>query len=200
MKFCLFFAFSLIQLTSFCQSSRIADFSISRTNDFGVFVSWTMNAGSTCLTTKVEHSLDGEHFTPVYTYPGICGDAVEEVTYDWTDNNARKYALNFYRMKLEESEYTLVESVDLDSHLAEDELKIIQNNGSEITFQLRNEGSQRFDLIIYNSSGIEVLRKNDVQGNEIKINAVSFSTSYYIVSAQFSNGVRYNSGFVYLRN
>ncbi len=66
--------------------------------DRQVKLEWTVGRGNTCEDLEVQHSTDGQNFTTVFVYPGVCGEATFEQTYSWTQTSPVLNADNYYRL------------------------------------------------------------------------------------------------------
>ncbi len=190
----------LISGAVFSQSPRIARFSISPTNDNKVVVNWTMSIGSTCPTVEVQRSLDGQDFESIYFYPSVCGSSDKEESYNWVDANPIKYAVNYYRIKLEESEFTLSSSVDLQSNLANRQILTYPNPTAGTTqVELRNEKSQFFDLFVFDAKGNVVVEKANQKGTELSLDLSSLGDGIYFLQFRFENGDKTSSPILIMR-
>lgn len=177
--FALLICLKIISL-SYAQSPRIGSFFLEKTLRNQVIVNWSMKAGSTCPSLQVERKVNGQ-FKLVYTYPSVCGEEDREVFYSWIDEAAPNYSVVEYRIKLDESEFTFPESIDLDSDLRSNKIVLYPNpvnSGDKLFVKFRNQ-FLIFDFVIYNRFGQKVY--------EGKTNR----TSGFEVSKQFEQGIYY---------
>lgn len=160
-------ASGIISLLLFClvcksqteRNGRIQDFSIQAASTNQVLVSWSVGAGSTCNSPQVQHSLDGVNFKTVYTYPGVCGGTEETEYYSWVHTSAKAYALNFYRVKLDEFDFTEALKLDLNAKLAGTNFVLYPNPTSGmVSFEFRNEQRENFYLEVLNVYGQVVMQ------------------------------------------
>lgn len=141
LKFCYTSVLMTFAVLVFSQSPRIGSFYLEKTLKNKVIVNWSMKAGSTCLDLQVERLINGE-FKTVYTYPSVCGDSDKEEFYSWIDENVPNYSIAEYRIKLEQTEFTLPITIDLDSDLKNNEIVIFPNPASKeqiINVKFRNQ-------------------------------------------------------------
>lgn len=168
-----------IQLVA--QSPRIGRFFLSKTSNNKVIVNWSMKAGSTCLELQVERKIDGE-FQVVYTYPSVCGDAEEEVFYSWIDVDVPNYSIAEYRIKLETTEYTLPEQIDLDAVLSQQEIVVYPNpvsQGQLLNLKFRNQFQPK-RFLIFNQYGQIVYSQEIKQEKEFQLNSRLNKGKYYL--------------------
>ena len=170
------------------QSPRIARHSIKATNNNNVLVVWTMNAGSTCPSLVVERSLDNINFRPVYTYPSVCGDSDVEVSYSWTDTNPQLYAINYYRLNLDDIEFTIPIAIDLQSILQGKRIITYPNPSSgSLKVELRNTENQNFDVEIFDNHGSLVHTIKSVSGRVYELNLADRENGIYALKLTFDN-------------
>ncbi len=133
-----------------------------------VFVRWSVIAGSTCQQVIVERSTDSINFKDVHIYPTICGLSSEESNYSWIDENPINYNLNFYRLKIEQLEFTEAVKVDYNSKLKQGEIAIYPNpvqNTAELWFE--RPKNELLQLEIYSISGHYITEVNNIETNHI---------------------------------
>lgn len=74
-------------------------FSLKQT-DNGVMVSFTIRGGVTCSGVKIERSDDGNKFSQVYEFAGVCGSLNTDESYTWTDTSPLLNQPAWYRLDL----------------------------------------------------------------------------------------------------
>lgn len=192
MQFMRLFCFLLflgVCTSIYSQSSRVSKFSVSPIGSSSALIEWTMNAGSTCLSLSVQRSNNQVDFKTVYTYPGVCGSDDVEVDYSWIDSEAIPFAKNYYRIKLEEAEFTLIELLDLDSDLAEKDMVLFPNPAEEyVQVKIKNPSQQKFSLTIYASNGDVVLEQKENNGNRTQLNLSRLNAGVYTIQVVLENG------------
>jgi hypothetical protein len=173
------------------QSSRIKEVNLMANSAQQVFVTWIMNAGSTCNAPQVQHSLDGENFKTVYTYPGVCGGTSEEESYSWAHSKPKKYAINYYRIRVDEGELTLAKEIDLQSNLAEDKLIVYPVPlGEKLNLELRNENDLLFEVSIFDLQGRIHFNQAELKGTKQHLNIGKLNSGIYLLEVKFENGER----------
>ena len=190
MKYTFFFSFLLILSGYlFGQSARVLRFNAEASNNNkSVLVTWTMNAGSTCPSLSVEKSLNGKDFFEVYLYPSVCGSSDEALSYSWVDPSPSVYAKSFYRLNLDDIEFTVPVELDLQSLLADDNVLVFPNpSNGNFTIELRNQKSLDFDVEIFSSIGLLVFKKETCKGSSLKVNLANQIRGAYTLRITFSN-------------
>lgn len=197
MKFVRVFVFlcSLVfanQLLS--QSSRITSFSVLSIGVKSTLVEWTMGAGSTCLSLGVQRSIDGVIFKTVYIYPGVCGSEDEEVEYSWIDASPIPFAKNYYRLKLEQAEFTKVRVVDFSSDLKENQIIAFPNpSESLVNLGFNNPNNIEFDFRVYNQLGVLVMEQINRNGASLQFDITNLKAGIYSLEIRFKSGKLYST-------
>ncbi|MEQ8909223.1 MAG: T9SS type A sorting domain-containing protein [Vicingaceae bacterium] len=187
MKNCFILLFVLLfGAKSWSQSSRIESFQLQASSNNQVLVRWVVGPGSTCNAPQVQHSLDGENFTTVYTYPGVCGGTDEAESYSWVHANAKPYSFNYYRVKLDEGEFTLTKQLDLNSNLANTNFLVYPNpTKGEVTLEWRNEARLTYDLLLINAESVKILEIKSITTNQKKVHLPNLKAGvYYFILIQ----------------
>lgn len=187
LKIYLLLLFSILfnSLKSFAQSPRIDYFNVEKINADAALVKWRMTAGSTCLNLEVQRSKTNDTYTTVYAYPGVCGSSDSSILYDWIDANALPYQVSYYRIKLEEGEYSKTFRLDLDSELAQDEFIIYPNPASKyLQIKLRNEILRAYTVKIFSSKGETVFQQNYNVFTSLKILLPSLPQGIYYLQIE----------------
>lgn len=173
------------------QSARLSGFSVVKIDYDASLVQWTMAPGATCFRMEVQHSVDALNFSTIYTYPGVCGDLNEESHYSWADVNAKPYALNYYRMKLAETEFSSVVVVDLDSDLAGDELQLFPNPARELVqLIIRNPNREDFKLRLFDSEGRLLFNKKFSGRQSLSLDLEDYKSGLYYVEIDYLNSTQ----------
>jgi hypothetical protein len=151
-----------------------------------VLVSWTIGRGNTCADLEIERSVNGSPFVNVFTFPGICGDANFDQSYQWTDSSVVLNEQNAYRIKafsaivtdtlyikpigynsrgyllLTESSKTTVyfQNVNSDWNLQ------LYNSGGQLINQWQSNGSNYITIPRTSTSGVYILKLSEGDKNE----------------------------------
>lgn len=190
MKKTFLFLFSIIlSVLSFAQSPRVADFFIRPTNTNEVLVVWTMEAGSTCPSLSVERSTDNTTFKSVYMYPSVCGFEDRAITYSWVDDQPNNYAVNYYRLNLDDIEYTIPVKVDLQSNLANNDALVYPNpSQGEINIDHKNPNNLNYSVSLFSTKGEMITREENLNGRSHSLTALHLKDGFYIIRILYSNG------------
>jgi hypothetical protein len=181
--------FCLFANVVLAQSSRIIEFNASFQQNSNVLIKWTVGAGSTCNAPQVQHSLNGLNFNTVYTYPGVCGGTDEPESYQWVHASAKQFAFNYYRILLDDGEFTLVDTVDLQSALAKSALVVSPNPAIDrVNLLLRIEANQFFDVHINTLAGRRVAQFLNLIGSEQQLRLPDLSQGMYMLIVRLKTG------------
>jgi hypothetical protein len=96
----------------YAQEGRLANFTVSQLDRSNVQISWTMKAGVSCQSPEVQRSSDSLKFNSIYRYPGVCGGGNEQETYSWIDSRAIKGKKSYYRLKIDEGEFSRIAAIE----------------------------------------------------------------------------------------
>jgi hypothetical protein len=97
----------------FAQTNTILEnFVVSEING-SVYISWTIEAGSTCDGTRIYRSTDAVNFYQIGEIVGICGSTTGPESYNFTDYTPVKNAINYYRLELGLSGFSNTLSIEI---------------------------------------------------------------------------------------
>ena len=184
--FCVVF---LAQVLAFSQSKRLLSFSVVPIdNDQKALVRWTMSAGSTCSDVVVERSRGNGNFQEIYVYPSICGNADSAVSYSWIDPYPLRLSSSFYRLKLDEIEFSLVSELNFNSKLSENEIIIFTNpNAGDFSLEFTNPNKERFDILVFTFEGTQILLDENHSGDSYTGKLPTLKTGIYFLRVQMQN-------------
>lgn len=187
--FCIVF---LTQNLVFSQSARLLRFSVvSLDNDTKALVRWTMNAGSTCSDLVVERSGDNKFFNEIYIYPSVCGNSDSAISYSWIDPNPPRNNNLYYRLKLDQIEYSLVSELNFKSKLANNDIIIYPNpNNGYFSTEFSNPNKEKFGFNVYHSDGSIIFSDLGIQGSSYIARINKLNRGVYYLEIQFKNGTR----------
>lgn len=128
-----------------------------QSNSGGITVAFTVKGGIQCTGVVIERSADGLLYSPLYEFPGVCGNPGTDASYDFLDPQPRPNRVNYYRLSIGGSGlYTSAKSI---FHFSVDEqaLVIVPNPCSTCTLRFPNEKSENCLLQVHTSSGVLLL-------------------------------------------
>jgi len=171
------------------QSTRISGFNIDLIDGNKVIVRWTMNAGSTCRTLEVERSFDRKSFNSVYEYPGICGDSAKEATYTWLDDQLNASGKYYYRVRLAEGEYTLLDSIEF-KKINLEQLIFASPNPSSGVFQItvQKKQTETYDWELYSPTGNLLQQQQNLAEPLFLLDLAVFNSGVYILKVRLESG------------
>lgn len=153
MKRLLLSSFIFTSIFTLAQSTRISELLVTKIGSNSAEIIWTMPSGSTCLDLSVQRSRDSLNFKSVYTYPGVCGSEDKPTSFSWIDNSPITESINYYRLKLENAEFTEIKRIDLRTGLNDSPILIFPNPCSDIIILKLNEN-------LIDKAGIKVIAVN----------------------------------------
>ncbi len=188
MKFVYLFLFLILSFSLLGQSSRIQSFQLERTEQLEVIVKWTMSPGSTCQALEVQRQFPNGEFSTVYTYPSVCGNATEAISYTWIDEQVNSYSKHHYRLKLDEAEFSKVLQVDLLSQLKEKKIAAYPNpSNGEFRVAIRNVGQLNFSVYVFSQSGKLEYEKIGHKGFEADVKLSPLNSGMRYLKVEFEN-------------
>lgn len=157
------------------QEGRLADFSAIQLNRSNVQISWTMKAGVSCQSPEVQRSTDSLNFNSIYRYPGVCGGGDEQETYRWIDSRAILNAKSYYRLKIDEGEFSRIAVIEAGINFSASPIRVYpQPCTNTLNLAYLEELGKVEVLRVFNSSGAE-FRLNSISSTGDQL--LSFSTS-----------------------
>ena len=132
-------------------------------------ISWTVARGNTCQDIEVQHSANGQQFTTLYVYPGICGNTNFDQTYTWTHNQPIQNAANYYRIITPNAILTDTINVRYVAYNAQGFVLFPQPATSAVQLLLNNPNSDRFTLEVYDLHGNSLLHTENITESVITI-------------------------------
>lgn len=181
----------------FAQSSRISEFEVSKIGEKSVKVFWTMPLGATCLDLSVQRSSDSVNFKSVYTYPGVCGSEDETTSYNWIDNSTLIESLNYYRLKLENAEFTEVRKIDLRSGFIDSPIIIFPNPSNRyINIKIDGNLNELFLIKILAVNGEILFRLVEPSNKEIEVDVSGFNSGIYSFQVVTKTGLSFMELFI----
>lgn len=174
------------------QSGRLADFSAVKLRGERVLVRWTMKAGVSCQSPEVERSVDGETFTAIFRYPGICGGGATEESFDYIDPNPILDRTSYYRLKIDDSEYSSIAELSGELGLKGQGVWIYPNPANnQFTIDYLDTFGEIEELKIYNAKGKEVQRGTILQLDDSAVQlSTKLSSGIYYLRIRFEEEER----------
>ncbi len=68
--------------------------------DDGVLISFTIKGGVTCQGVQIKHSTDGNTFSEIQEFAGVCGSPSFDESYYFTHGSPKENSINYYRIDL----------------------------------------------------------------------------------------------------
>jgi len=182
--------FLLVAALMQAQSIRLSNFNIDLVDNNKVLVRWVMNAGSTCRTLEVERSENRVDFNSVYAYPGICGGTDEEEAYTWVDDQAGLNRMLYYRVKLAEGEYSLLDSILITANRSNQLLTVSPNPSNGIfKIDLKLQKFERYSWELYTPTGLLMQLRKNKETPFFQIDLSAFNSGVYILKVRLQNNV-----------
>lgn len=153
-----------------------------------VQLQWTVGRGNTCQDLEVQHSFDGIHFTTIYTYPGICGEATFDQTYSWTQQDPQQNSDNFYRLNTGTGVVSDTISLRIIGYNEQGFLISPNPAQSEASLFFYNPGNQTYQAELFTADGKLVFTSEKTTGNCIRISRPAANAATYFFRLIPENG------------
>jgi hypothetical protein len=134
-----------------------------------VQLQWTVGRGNTCQDLEVQQSFDGIHFTTIYTYLGICGEATFDQTYSWTQQNPQLNTDNFYRLNTSTGVVSDTITLHIIGYNEQGFLLSPNPAQNETTLFFYNPANQNYQAELFTAEGKIVFTSEKTTGNFIRI-------------------------------
>ena len=183
--FGLFYCFGL-----WAQEGRLAAFSVNELDRSNVQINWTMKAGVSCQNPEVQRSTDSLNFNSIYRYPGVCGGGDEQESYSWIDSRPIRSNKSYYRLKIDEGEFSTIVSVEAAMDFSQDPIRVYPIPTSDLlNITYLEELGKLEEIRLYNSQGIEVRidLASTLEDQPLGINVFSLPTGVYFLWLEFSD-------------
>tara|TARA_R110002049_G_scaffold3502_10_gene26255 strand:- start:3053 stop:3655 length:603 start_codon:yes stop_codon:yes gene_type:complete len=152
-------------------------------------ITWTVGAGSTCESVVVQRSTDSINFRDIYTYPSICGNSTVDEKYSWIDQSPIPCSLSYYRLKIENVDFTSTRLVDNNSRIKRGELSIYPNPSAGRTeFWFEQLSNKSYQIQFYNSKGQLEFENKLLNTNSFELDVSFLSSGFYWVLILDENG------------
>lgn len=93
--------------------SRIYNFQAIALGDSVRLTFTILQASVTCANYEVLKGSDSLTLSPIYVFPGICGNTTSNELHSYTDISPNKLTPNFYQIFIPPNDYSLVKRVDM---------------------------------------------------------------------------------------
>jgi hypothetical protein len=194
------FLITFIFLLSFslsAQIDRVVQFDAALSGGKTI-ITWTVGAGTTCESVVVQRSSDTAFFQDVYTYPSICGNSAVDESYAWIDEEPIPFSLNYYRLKVENVDFTWAKKVDNNSQIKKGELSIYPNpSRTNTAFWFEQKRGMIYQLVISDFMGKTIYTSNEEQTSTFELDVSALNAGVYNAFVLDEDGaVAYSSKLV----
>lgn len=177
----------------FSQGERLANFNAVRIDRNNIDIRWTMKAGVSCQSPQVQRSTNGQSFTTIYTFPGVCGGGQTEEDFNWIDQNPVQVGDSYYRLRIDDGEFSVIDLVAADLVLIDEDIRLFPNPSKEHFFVHFDPDLGTIERVaIYSLLGNEQFQLNKNQYNlkrgELELTIQLPSKTMYLLSVLFENG------------
>lgn len=156
----------------------LVSFSVEQVGD-SVIARWTVKAGFSCNDVTLERSRDSLYFTPVYTYPGICGASSENEDYSYPDHDPVKNSRSYYRLNLGNYGYSSVVALNYLDYSGKGYSVFPMPFTSIATLYFDNPKGELFAFSIIDLKG-KIIHRDDIETGRIEIDGSSWPAGVYI--------------------
>lgn len=117
-----------------------------------VLLNWTISSGSTCNGIKIYRTIDSLKFLEIAEIGGVCGSFTTAVSYSFTDYNAIKNHINYYKLQLGNNGFSKILAVEIIEMESGYQVRPNPIVGNGIIY-FSNHGKQTMQLNLYNNIG-----------------------------------------------
>ena len=159
----------------------------------GVYLTWTLNPGSTCQGTFIERSDDGVDFDTIGIIGGICGDPFTAISYEYLDTLPLVNQRSWYRLQFGNAGPSEVLTTEV-IRLREDGVQILRfPNDPQVYLYFTNPANQSFLLRLYTVTG-QLVEESTTRNNSVAVPASL--ASQFLLYELIVEGKRYGSGWL----
>ncbi len=189
--------FFLMSFTLAAQIDRVVQFDVALSGGKTI-VTWTVGAGTTCESVVVQRSSDTTSFQDLYVYPSICGNSSVDESYAWIDEQPLPFSLNYYRLKVENVDFTAAKKVDNNSQIKKGELSIYPNpSQSKTAFWFEQKRGLSYQMLIADLQGKHIYESSEERTNFFELDVSIFKAGTYNVYILSETGaVAYTSKLI----
>ncbi len=187
----------LVSFSLAAQIDRVVQFDATLSGGKTI-VTWTVGAGTTCESVVVQRSSDTTSFQDIYVYPSICGNSTVDESYNWIDEQPIPFSLNYYRLKVENVDFTTAKIVDNNSQVIKGELSIYPNPSQSMTaFWFEQKRGLSYQLLISDLQGKYIYASSAERTNFFELDVSIFKAGAYNVYILSETGaVAYTSKLI----
>lgn len=188
------FLFLFLPFGLFAQANRVIQFDAVLSGGKTI-VSWSVGAGSTCESVVVQRSTDSLNFRDIYTYPSICGNSTADESYAWIDPKPIPYSLSYYRLKIENVDFTGIKKIDYNSRVTAGKLSIYPNpSNGKTEFWFEQKANRTYQMQLYNAKGQLKFESQILNSNSFELDVSFLPSGFYWVFILDEKGTStYNS-------
>ena len=168
----------------------------------GVSIKFTITKGTSCNGYNILYSSDSINYTPIYNFPGICGNTSTDENITYLHATPKVNANNYYKVELIPIELSLAKKIFVPEIPNVDALVYpnpIVAEFNQLKFRILNTNNTKLSGYIYNQAGIP-LRVLDVTTvfdiATIDVNELKNDT--YLISLSSTNKT-YTFKFIVIR-
>jgi len=192
--------FLLFSIPCFAQQEgRLDDFSAVRLDGRNVEIRWTLKAGVSCQSPEVQRGRDTVTFTSIYRYPGVCGGGETAETYSWIDPQASSERNLYYRLRIDDGEFSKVALLEGSILPAQTPLFIYPSPARDLLNLLHQEAlGEPLVMRIFNTKGAEfkAIQKERLEKGAYRLRIDHLPSSIYFLMIEFRSGQRRSVKFI----
>ncbi|TND05543.1 MAG: hypothetical protein FD123_3623 [Bacteroidetes bacterium] len=146
----------------------------------GIRISWTIGSGNTCQDLEIQHSADGVNFTQIYLYPGVCGNAGFDQSYNYTHTTPEKNASNYYRINAQTGVISEILSIRFITYGTLGYTLFPQPASGSANMLIDNPNSEKIILELFDLSGKKSGATFETTGGQLLITQPAEGPGMYI--------------------
>lgn len=175
--------------------SRIYNFQAIALGDSVRLTFTILQASVTCANYEVLKGSDSLTLSPIYVYPGICGNTTSNELHSYTDISPNKLTPNFYQIFIPPNDYSLVKRVDMGASFSS--LLVYPQPVEDIlNISIKDRKNYYYEINIYDRNG---RKKGFSSGNvtdKISIDVSGFAEGVYAFYITTNGGDSYRGKFL----
>ena len=154
-----------------------------------------LQASVTCANYEVLKGSDSLTLSPIYVFPGICGNTTSNELHSYTDISPNKLTPNFYQIFIPPNDYSLVKRVDMGASFSS--LLVYPQPVEDIlNISIKDRKNYYYEINIYDRNG---RKKGFSSGNvtdKISIDVSGFVEGVYAFYITTNGGDSYRGKFL----
>lgn len=152
----------------------------------GVYLTFTLVKGNTCLDTEILRSADGVNFETVGIISGVCGSVTENVSYDFTDEKPLLNRDNYYQIFLRGLGYSEIIRITYYNYNNENIIALYDYQNNNCTIAINKTNVTNGIANLYDVNG-NLIRSISVSEKVFTFDIATFANQIYFLEVIADN-------------